>query len=560
MKKVSLFCLTFVWLALVMLSQSLSAQCPTADLTLSNQFNVNNFATNYPGCSHLTQSLYIDFGDIADLSPLSGIRRIDGNLSLGYLNNLTNLNGLHNLISVGGQFDVIGMNQLVNLTGLNQLVSVGSDFRILSNTNLVNLNGLNALVSIGGGLDVEQNQKLNSLAKLSSITSVDNLYISGTLSLASLSGLHNITSVNGAVDISDNAGLLNLDALSGLTTIAEDVVISGNPLIANLGFLSQFTSISADLSVTDNAALNSLDGLQNITSVGGSLTISENPLTSLNALSKLTSVGEELRLEDCSLLTNLSGLEKLTSPIEHLSITGNPLLTDISALAGIKKINSALEITFNSSLANCALQVICQAVSGGLDYIYISDNTGSCATQTAVESACTALPVTLVRFDAKKESRATLLSWETTVENNSSHFVIEKSSERRISWNEIGSVRSAGESKEVVRYSFIDAAPFTGKNLYRLKMIDTDGSFAFSRILNLEFEQLETVVYPNPASNFLYVEKTFTGTPLEITNSGGVIVWSGTANLGMPLDISSLQKGLHVLRTRGKSIRFLIRK
>src|SRR5690606_29922257 len=48
-------------------------QCPTGDVILYSQADVNNFATNYPNCTEITGYLSIGGSDITDLSPLSNL-------------------------------------------------------------------------------------------------------------------------------------------------------------------------------------------------------------------------------------------------------------------------------------------------------------------------------------------------------------------------------------------------------------------------------------------------------------------------------------------------------
>jgi len=112
------------------------------------------------------------------------------------------------------------------------------------------------------------------------------------------------------------------------------------------------------------------------------------------------------------------------------------------------------------------------------------------------------LPVTLVDFEAVKatgETKATLLSWSTTTETNSESFAIERSHDGR-QWTKLGSVSARGESSGLQHYTFTDPAPAQGENLYRLKMLDKDGTFAYSRIRSVSFGKDAVAFYPNPVA------------------------------------------------------------
>jgi Secretion system C-terminal sorting domain len=107
----------------------------------------------------------------------------------------------------------------------------------------------------------------------------------------------------------------------------------------------------------------------------------------------------------------------------------------------------------------------------------------------------TTLPVRLLFFTGKATDQGNQLTWKTASEVNFSHFEIEKS-ENTSTYNKIGSVKgSKGEA-----YEFVDAS---AKNAayYRLKMVDIDGSSAYSKVIFISAENEKSVVgefYPNP--------------------------------------------------------------
>lgn len=115
-----------------------------------------------------------------------------------------------------------------------------------------------------------------------------------------------------------------------------------------------------------------------------------------------------------------------------------------------------------------------------------------------------ALPVTLVAFQAKKRENEAYLQWQTSSEINSRRFEIERSADGK-QWQYLGQVVSKGGEATHTDYSYTDALPLAGTNLYRLKMIDhgttgtEDGQFAYSRIVALDFETEKVAIYPNPA-------------------------------------------------------------
>ncbi len=110
------------------------------------------------------------------------------------------------------------------------------------------------------------------------------------------------------------------------------------------------------------------------------------------------------------------------------------------------------------------------------------------------------LPVKLVSFMLSKEGGQTGLTWTTSEEVASDSFEIQHSTTGK-SWSVLGSIRAKGESHELVTYTYIHSDPVNGENLYRLKMIDIDGTYSFSSLRSIHFDiALNPVLYPNPAS------------------------------------------------------------
>ena len=121
-------------------------------------------------------------------------------------------------------------------------------------------------------------------------------------------------------------------------------------------------------------------------------------------------------------------------------------------------------------------------------------------------STCGALPVKLIAFDVQKISGQAVLNWVTASEINNSHFEIERSQDL-VHWNQIGRVEGNGNSQITRRYTYTDHQPSVGQNYYRLKQVDFDGGFEYSRITKLtEVWTNENVhVYPNPSNGKINV-------------------------------------------------------
>ena len=125
----------------------------------------------------------------------------------------------------------------------------------------------------------------------------------------------------------------------------------------------------------------------------------------------------------------------------------------------------------------------------------------------AIDPQDIALPVELIDFEALPESRRhARLRWRTASESNSSHFLVERSNDG-YSWEPVGEVKAAGNSILEQGYSFLDENvydPAAGPALfyYRLRMVDLNETFEYSRVRSVAFEgnaPIQAVrVYPNP--------------------------------------------------------------
>ena len=155
--------------------------------------------------------------------------------------------------------------------------SVLGRLTVEKNTDITNLDGLANLTSVGGGLFIDDNSSLTSLNGLANLISVGGgLLIYSNGALTNLDGLASLTSVEGFLQIYNNASLTNLDGLANLTSVGDDLIIESNNNLTDLNGLANLTSVGGNLVIKTNLDLENLNGLASITSVGGNLNIVSN--------------------------------------------------------------------------------------------------------------------------------------------------------------------------------------------------------------------------------------------------------------------------------------------
>lgn len=155
-------------------------------------------------------------------------------------------------------------------------------------------------------------------------------------------------------------------------------------------------------------------------------------------------------------------------------------------------------ITINSSNSGCNNETNGASDGGAgtlLTNVTIPESTLS-PSQT-----CSPLPVDFVSFSADIQSGKVHLKWITASETNNAYFSVERSSDA-VQFSEISRVKGKGTVTAFSQYQYTDLNPFTGISYYRLRQVDTDGKFAYSKTVVVEHNPAELAValYPNPVA------------------------------------------------------------
>ncbi|PPK86641.1 putative secreted protein (Por secretion system target) [Neolewinella xylanilytica] len=174
-----------------------------------------------------------------------------------------------------------------------------------------------------------------------------------------------------------------------------------------------------------------------------------------------------------------------------------------------------MAVVNNAALSDCT-QLPCNVtVRGALvntlnPAVAIYGNMGNCEDKVALRNdptiqdrACIiqaiALPIELLTFDGTLRDDHVALSWETANETDNSHFFIERSI-NGFTFTAIGREEGAGTTTEMRYYTYYDSDFSTGKNYYRLRQVDFDGTEALSDVIVIDAgtatEGLK--LFPNP--------------------------------------------------------------
>jgi hypothetical protein len=185
--------------------------------------------------------------------------------------------------------------------------------------------------------------------------------------------------------------------------------------------------------------------------------------------------------------------------------------------------------------------------------------TDNAALSTIEVVASYPLPLILNNFSLTSDNCKVHLNWSTSFEKNIEKFEIEKSETSNAKWKTIGIVAAQSNSSTNTTYYFKDDNIISNKAvMYRLKMMDIDGSFMYSPILNtvLKCDEQNLTVYPNPVTNGkLNVNLNSTvNVEANLTTATGQYIKNIVLKNGLnDIDVSDLSNGVYILSTKSEN-------
>ena len=154
-----------------------------------------------------------------------------------------------------------------------------------------------------------------------------------------------------------------------------------------------------------------------------------------------------------------------------------------------------------------------------------------------------ALPVELTSFTAQLQADQTnLLQWQTTTEENNKGFEIERSANGE-SWETLDFIIGNGTTIEEQNYRYVDTQPIKGTNYYRLKQIDFDGQFEYSKVITVTLKSNISVsdFYPNPTNGLTRLD-------FEVSQSSDLIITVfNVMGQQLLIETHSMEKGISTL-------------
>ena len=169
------------------------------------------------------------------------------------------------------------------------------------------------------------------------------------------------------------------------------------------------------------------------------------------------------------------------------------------------------------------------------------------------------MTVVFVEFDITAKPNGNEITWSTILEANLEKYEIQRSTSNQ-SFETIATLQAKGSNAVTVNYTFTDAKPLNGKNIYRLKMVDTRNGVKYTanKILNGNKQAMEIQefnAYPNPARPGASITLNVNNAgkyAVRIINLAGKVMYTGKVvnahlsplNLQVPANFSS---GMYVI-------------
>jgi hypothetical protein len=220
------------------LKSEVRSQCPTYNILLETQAQVDSFQFNYPNCTEILtgRAIHIRGMDIHNLHGLSVLKKIYG-------------------LTIDST-SIVKLDSLQNITDLAEII-------LSNNPLLTNISAIGHITKLRFSFDLINNDAMVDLAGLSFDT-LGYCHIKNNDALICLHGLENLTYMMDRIEIESNPSLRDLNGLSSLTGAYTQFRIVNNDRIKNLEGLENLLYVGYHFVISQNDSLQSLAGLEHV--------------------------------------------------------------------------------------------------------------------------------------------------------------------------------------------------------------------------------------------------------------------------------------------------------
>ena len=377
----------------------------TGNIVVRTQAEVNALNTTLAGKTRINGNVtigYTGFGlgssrsDITDLTPLSNMSHITGNLRIernrsldsltdlntlqsigGYFNvgsndDLTDLGDFPALQSIGRYFDVSGNSALTDLGDFPVLQTIGGDFSVAENHRLTGVRDFPVLQTIGGYFSVRDNIELTTLGDFPVLDSIGGFSVQYNNVLTDLGDFPVLQSIGEGFNVWNNSKLTDVRDFPVLQSIGRGFNVSENDSLTALGDFPVLQSIGGVFWVRNNTKLTDLGDFPVLKSIGGDFWVRNNTkLTDLGDFPVLDSIGGYFRVWDNTKLTDLGDFPVLQTIGEYFSVNRNDSLTSLGNFSALQSIGEHFSVFNSAKLTTLGDFSVLQTIGG---YFYVERN------------------------------------------------------------------------------------------------------------------------------------------------------------------------------------------
>ncbi|MET0635036.1 MAG: T9SS type A sorting domain-containing protein [Chitinophagaceae bacterium] len=211
-------------------------------------------------------------------------------------------------------------------------------------------------------------------------------------------------------------------------------------------------------------------------------------------------------------------------------------------------------VAYRSFNANGSIAAL-NGLTPNTSYLMMADGLSNTKANFTLTMVGTALPLQFLDFTAIKKGSSVQLDWLTVAEINNEFFEIETSKDGS-SFYKIGMVVSNGDNNNQQSYTFSDPAPTTGQNYYRIRQVDRDGRFTYSKIVSVDWSPASSIMlYPNPATDkiFLLLSKPTGSLIVSVYSVNGILLHRESAasvTRQYSIDLRAYASGVYLIEMK----------
>ena len=364
-----------VGIILLIISISANAQCPSGDVLLETQAQVDQFIASHPSCTTIAGSLVIREKEVTDLSFLKNISAVGGDLNIERTG-ITSLQ-LDNLKTVGGDLIIYG-NETIQALDVPEITSIGRNLVVNGNRDLITISGFyqitslhhlaisdnwylttipqfNSLESLTEITQITENTHLKEIRGFESLICATGIQIHGNDDLKTIDGFHSLIRISGSfggLSITVNNALENIKGFENLEQ-ASYIIFSQNSGANTPSYsVADFPSLRSTgyVYLIDSNFPKNYSGFENLISVGGVSIDGLRNVETFSGFNRIETAGYINVMENRDLKV-LSAFYELQETTYDFIIKRNPKLHDIKDIKKLTKIGTDLGI-FSLAITN----------------------------------------------------------------------------------------------------------------------------------------------------------------------------------------------------------------